>query len=273
MCFSVLMSVYYKERPEYLRLALDSVINQTTPPQEIVLVKDGKLSMTLDETINEYNDRYPGLFTLVSLDKNMGLGIALREGIKVCRYDIIARMDSDDIARSDRFSKQLDVFNENNNIDIVGSSIIEFEDNVNNILAIKKVPINDNEIKKFAKQRNPFNHMTVMYRKKAILKAGNYEPMMLNEDYYLWVKMILNGSKMHNINDNLVYARTGNDMFKRRGGLNYVKYDIVLQKKFLEMGFVNIFVFIKNVLIRSFVRMIPNSLRGYIYINWLRKVN
>ncbi|QXM06678.1 glycosyltransferase [Crassaminicella indica] len=271
MKFSVLMSVYYKENPLYLKKAIDSVINQSEKPNEIVLVKDGKLTDELNTIVNEYIQKYCGLFKIVEFKENKGLGIALKEGVKACKYDIIARMDTDDIAVSNRFEKQLKVLRENEDVDIVGSYIEEFEGDIHNILSIRKVPVNDREIKKYAKRRNPFNHMTVMYRKKAVIDAGNYQPSLWNEDYYLWVRMIMNDSKMYNIPECLVYARTGASMFERRGGMKYVQVDIQLQKKFLDMGFISFNKFLSNIILRTSVRIIPNKLRGWVYKNLLRK--
>lgn len=271
MCFSVLMSVYYKENPAWLKEALNSVLCQTIKPSEIVLVKDGALTKELDRTIDEFTIENPSLFKIISFEKNMGLGVALREGVQACKNDIIARMDTDDIAKLDRFEKQLNVLKESPHIDIVGSYIIEFEGNIDNVLAERRVPTDDIEIKKYSKRRNPFNHMTVMYRKKAVLKAGNYQHFLWNEDYYLWVRMILNGSKMYNIPEYLGYARTGRQMFERRGGIKYIRQELDLQREFLELGFINIYEYLTNILIRSTIRLLPNSLRGMVYLHFFRR--
>lgn len=270
MKFSVLMSVYFKEDPQYLKLSINSIVNQTILPNEIVIVKDGKLTKKLDEVIDTYSEKYKNLFKCIQLRENRGLGIALREGVKACSYDVIARMDSDDIAKKDRFEKQIKVLKEDNSIDVVGSYIKEFGGSVNNVLSIRRVPLSDREIKKYAKRRNPFNHVTVMYKKKVILDVGNYQPFLWNEDYYLWIRMILHGSKMHNIAESLVYARTGDNMFARRGGIRYARVDVDLQKEYLKLGFINIYEFITNIFIRTLVRIIPNKLRGWIYVNLLR---
>ncbi|TYR72622.1 glycosyltransferase [Rossellomorea vietnamensis] len=270
MKFSVLMSVYFKENPLYLEDSLESVVKQSVVPTEIVLVKDGELTKELDDIINHYITNYPSLFKILEFKQNQGLGIALKEGVKACNYDIIARMDTDDIAVSNRFEKQLNIFKLNKEIDIVGSNITEFDKNPENIISIKRVPISDNEIKKYAKRRNPFNHMTVMFRKKAVIDSGNYMPFPLNEDYYLWIRMILNNSKMYNINESLVYARAGSNMFERRGGKGYFYTDIKLQKEYLDLGFINLYEFITNISMRAPVRILPNKMRGWIYMTFLR---
>lgn len=268
--FSVLMSVYYKEKAEYLEQALSSIINQTIKPNEIIIVKDGKLGLDLEVVIDKYKNNYPNIFKILELKTNQGLGKALRYGVENSNYEIIARMDSDDIAREDRFEKQLSLMLEDKSLDIVGSIISEFENDIENVLAIRNVPITNEEIKKYSKKRNPFNHMTVMYKKQAVIDCGNYIDCLWNEDYYLWVRMIMNGCKMQNINESLVYARIGNDMFERRGGIKYALRDISLQVEYLKIGFINIYQCLFNILSRTFVRILPNKLRRILYIKLLR---
>lgn len=270
MKFSVLMSVYHKENPEFLKEAIDSVINQTVQPTEIVIVKDGKLTKELDDVIDMHIKDNEGLFNILELETNCGLGVALSKGINACKYDIIARMDSDDISNKYRFEKQLDIFKKNTKVDIVGSNIAEFMDDVNIICSERKVPENNDDIIKFAKKRCPFNHMTVMYKKQAVLDAGNYIKFESLEDYYLWARMLKNGCYALNIQENLVYARIGNGMFKRRSGLGYVKSEIKLQKQFKSLGFINNFELGFNILSRMLVRIIPNNMREIIYFKLLR---
>lgn len=270
MKISVLISIYFKENPIYFKAAIESIINQTYRPSEIVIVKDGDLTEELDEVINYYNLKYEGLFNIVCLEENKGLGIALNEGIKACKYDVIARMDGDDICVKDRFEKQINYLKENKQIDIVGSYISEFDKAIENIISTKKVPISNEEIYAYAKKRNPFNHMTVMFRKYAVINAGNYKDFKWNEDYYLWVRMLNKGIKAHNIPEILVHARTGDAMFERRGGKEYCKVEYRLQKEYLRLGFITKKEFLLNVLLRSFVRLIPNKVRRYIYTRFLR---
>lgn len=266
--FSVLMSVYAKENPKFLRLAIESTINQSIKPNEIVIVKDGKLTLELDEVINDFKRNNKELINIVELKKNVGLGLALREGVNRCKYDIIARMDSDDICKYDRFEVQLQAIK--NNIDIVGSYIDEFEGNENNIISTRKVPLEKLDIYKYAKSRNPFNHQTVMFKKSAVLKVGNYKEFLWNEDYYLWMRMINENLNMINIPKSLVLVRTGKELFARRGGFKYAIVDFKLQKEFLSMKFINFNEFLKNCVLRISVRIIPNSLRKQIYLKLLR---
>lgn len=269
--FSVLMSVYCKEKSEFLKLALQSVLDQTVKPSEIVIIKDGKLTEELDNTISAFVKKNEELFTVVQLEKNEGLGIALAKGVELCKYDLIARMDSDDISKNNRFEKQIKVFEENPDVDVVGSCIDEFYEDYDKCISKRNVPENHVDIINYAKSRNPFNHMTVMFKKKSVLNAGNYLPFMWNEDYFLWVRMILNDSKLFNIQESLVYARTGDEMFARRGGMRYAIQDVKLQKEFYSLGFVNNIEFLINSLRRSAVRLLPNRLRKNLYLKLLRK--
>ena len=267
--FSVLLSIYYKERPDFLRQSLDSLFSQTLLPTEVVLVKDGPLTKTLDIIIEEYSKRYLQL-KIVSLSVNQGLGKALNEGLKYCSYDLVARMDTDDIAKPNRFEKQLKVFNNHPDIDIVSSWIDEFEGDTNHILSIRKLPEYHKEIYKFAKKRNPINHPAVMFRKSSVLAAGGYKHFPLFEEYYLWVRMLMNGAKFYNIQESLLYFRSSSDMFKRRGGINYALMELKFEQELLRIKFIDKSIFIKNILIRFISRLIPNKLRTIIYKHLLR---
>lgn len=230
MEFSVLMSVYYKENPEYLKLSLDSVIKQTVPAAEIVLIKDGPLTKELDDIINQYGDKYAGLFRVFSLEENVGLGKALNYGVQCCKYDLIARMDTDDIAVPNRFELQIKEFIKDNELVLCGAQIAEFEDNPQVINGYRKVPLTQKEIIKFSKKRNPFNHMTVMFRKQAILDAGKYQEMPYFEDYWLWIRILQKRYVVKNIDKILVNVRAGAEMLDRRGGLSYARASYIFLK-------------------------------------------
>ena len=263
--FSVLMSLYIKEKPEFLNEAIESIINQTVKPSEILIVYDGPVTDELDSVVKKYDAQNPGLFTILRNKENKGLGLALADGIPRCKYDLIARMDTDDISRSDRFEKQLKVFVDNSQIDICGSHILEFEDNKKNIVAQRKVPLTNSEIREYQKKRDGFNHMTVMYKKKSVLDAGNYQTCLLMEDTLLWANMFMNGAKGMNIDESLVYARIGSDMYERRGGLDYFKKYKEGRKRIYKTGFISKFDYYETLLIQLIVAILPNQIRGFIF--------
>ena len=271
MKFSVLMSIYCKEEPKYFIEALESIVNQTLFPDEIVLVKDGPLTPELEEVAEQFASRYPELFKIHKLEKNMGLGIALREGVKACSHSLIARMDTDDLCLPERFEKQVKRFELDEELDILGTFAKEFSGKCENVTGFRNLPIAAESIKNYAQRRNPFNHMTVMYRRDAVLRAGNYQPSKWNEDYYLWARMLMNGAIGENIPEHLVLVRAGENMFMRRGGLKYAISDCRLQKKFLGMGFVTKKKFISNCILRISIRLLPNGLRSRFYGSFLRK--
>lgn len=271
MHFSVLMSVYIKERPEFLKEAIDSMLNQTLKPNEIVIVLDGQLTSELYGLLDEYKKGFPELFKFVQLEQNMGLGKALEIGIHECSHDLIARMDSDDICHPERFEKQINFMKNNPDVKVLGSWIGEFEKDPKKIESIRKVPSSYEEIKQYAKTRSPLNHMTVVYWKEAVLSSGNYQTLLWNEDYFLWARMLNNNIKIMNIPEILVYARAGADMFNRRGGLKYFNKEVELQTEFLKMNFIDKKTYVMNIFTRGAVRVLPNSVRGFIYKQLLRK--
>lgn len=267
--FSVLLSLYIKEQPSYLRQSFNSLFSQRFLPSEIILVKDGMLTPELDAVVSNYVQRYP-ILKVVALKENQGLGKALNEGLKHCSYDLVARMDTDDIAKPDRFEKQLAIFREHPEIDVVGAWIDEFEGEVSNVLSMRKVPEQHENILRFAKGRCPVNHPVVMFRKSAVLKAGGYKHFPLFEDYYLWVRMLMNGARFYNIQESLLFFRFSPDMFRRRGGWRYAVTEVRLQTLFYKMGFIGFFSLLKNVCIRLVTRLLPNGLRSLLYKRLIR---
>lgn len=266
--FSVLLSLYYKESPAFLRQSLDSIFRQTLLPSEVILVKDGPLTAKLDETIEEYALRYPQL-KIIPLAKNGGLGKALNEGLKYCSYDLVARMDTDDISKPDRFEKQIKIFQEHPELDVVGAWIEEFEGDTSKVTSIRKLPEQPNEIYEYGKKRSPINHPCVMYRKSAVLRVGGYHKFP--EDYYLWGYMLKAGCKFYNIQESLLYFRFSRNVFRRRGGWSYAMKELALQCELLRIGYINYRRFVLNVMIRFTTRMMPNRMREIFYKRMLRK--
>ncbi len=269
--FSVLMSVYYKESPDNLIECFESLLRQTQPANEWVLVLDGPLTLELDKVIQEYVSKYPKLIKIVALEKNVGLGLALREGVCHCSHDYIARMDTDDICVNTRFEKQIEFLETHSDVDICGGQIAEFEGSVENVIAIRKVPLEDDKIKKYQRTRCAFNHVTVFFKKQAVLSAGNYENAPLTEDDMLWARMILANKKMANLPEILVYVRVGRDMIKRRGGLAYYRKYRASRKKIFKLGFMSYCEYKRALRAQFLVCLMPAKLRKFVFYKLLRE--
>ena len=269
-CFSVLMAVYKKEQPLFFNEALRSVFEQSLIPNEVVLVKDGPLTEELEQIIVDFSSKNEQL-KVITLEKNQGLGEALRIGLNACSFDLVARMDSDDICKPYRFEKQIAFLKEHKEITIVGSWIEEFSDCKEEIEAIRELPQEDKQLKIFMKWRNPFNHMTVMFRKKDILAVGGYQPFYLLEDYYLWNRLANANYYFANIGESLLWARGGYTMLERRGGWKYVVSESKLLKFMYRSGRINIVELGANLMMKSIIRLIGKHLRHTIYTFFLRK--
>lgn len=269
--YSILMSVYYKENPEWLRQSIESMLNQTVRTNDFVIIKDGKLTEKLDKIISEYCEKYPDIFHVIELEKNVGLGPALAIGIKECKNELIARMDSDDISVKERCEKELKKFGENPKLDIVGSSIAEFIDNINNVQAYRILPESDEEIKKYARRRNPFGHPSVMFKKSKVLEAGNYRSYYLCEDYDMWIRMIEKKAQCYNFQEILVYMRIGEDFYKRRGGIKYLKSILKFKKEQYKKGFFSRKDYIISAGTSTVICLMPNKIRDLFYKKVLRK--
>ncbi|NOR55353.1 MAG: glycosyltransferase [Sulfurovum sp.] len=257
MKFSVLISVYHKESPLFLEEALASMENQTLAANEIVLVKDGPLTAELDTVIDKYTKVSKTSYIIVVLEQNVGLGEALNEGMRHCNYEWIARMDTDDIALPHRFEVQTSHLSKNPKIDILGSWICEFDTDATECEKERKVPASHEDIMNFSKYRNPLNHMTVFFRKDAVLESGGYQPMNGFEDYYLWMRMLMCGKQFANIPKVLLKARTGREMIVRRQGWKYMKNEVALEKAAYKIGFWSKFDVFRNVFTRILPRVLP----------------
>lgn len=265
--YSVLMSLYKKEKPEYLRLAIDSMLNQTVKPDEIVLVEDGPLTDELYAVLDEYGDK----LTRVRNEKNLGLGLALNVGLRACRNELVARMDTDDISKPERCEEQLQYFEQHPETDIVGGDIAEFIGDESNIVGKRVVPQSNEEIREYMKKRCALNHVSVMYKKSSVQTAGGYQDWFWNEDYYLWIRMWLNGAVFGNTGTVLVNVRTGKEMYQRRGGKKYFKSEKGLQDYMLEHKMINRTTYLENVAKRFIVqKMLPNSVRGWVFRKFAR---
>ena len=262
--FSVLISVYYKEIPRYLDRALQSITDdQILKPNEIVLIKDGPLTKELDEVIGKFKRKYPNLFKIVTLEKNYGLGKALNVGLENCTYELVARMDGDDISKPERFKKQIEIFQKNPKLDIVGSWIDEFieRDEEITVRSIRKVPETSEEIYQKLKSICAFNHPTVMYRKSKIIEVGSYLQEFVLEDYYLWIRLAMSGANMYNLQESLLNFRITEGTSKRRGGFKLLKSDIKFQKKLYKLSFIDKIEVLGNLVKYFIYRLLPNNFR------------
>lgn len=268
--YSVLMSVYYKENPDFLRTSMDSIWKQTIPTDDFVLVCDGPLNDDLNRVIEEMERQYPKAFHVVRIANNVGLGKALNYGIKFCKYNLVARMDSDDISRPDRCEKQLKVFFSRPDVSIVSGIVQEFTDEPGCIDAERILPETHKDIVEFAKKRNPFNHPCVMYKKDAVTIAGGYQDFFLLEDYYLWVRMIQKGFIGYNLQEPLLWMRAGSEMYKRRAGWEYAKSQKALFKYMKESEFIGTGQYVRSVAIRTLSSVMPNKLREFLFKTVMR---
>ena len=269
--YSVLMSVYHKENAEYLRTAMDSIWNQTIRTDDFVLVCDGPLNDELDAVIEKMEKEHPDTLHVVRLEKNGGLGNALNVGIKECKHELVARMDSDDISRQDRCERQLKVFQEHPDISVVSGIVEEFTTSTSEIEARRVPPETQNEIVQFAKKRNPFNHPCVMYKKSAVEAAGGYQDFYLLEDYYLWIRMLQKGITGYNLQEPLLWMRAGSDMYKRRAGWKYAMSQKALFKYMKDSGFISGSQYVQSVAVRTASSLTPNWLREFMFKTVMRK--
>lgn len=273
MKFSVLMSVYKNDNPDFLRLSLESIYDkQTSKPDEIVVVFDGPLTEKLYDTLSDFRKGKEDIVFYYPQEINKGLGEALKIGTEKCTGDYIFRMDSDDISDEFRFEKQISYIKLHPEIDVLGSNITEFNDSIcENDLRERICPINHEDIANMAKSRNPMNHVTVCIKKSSLLNCGGYESLQLLEDYYLWVKMIISGYKFANLNESLVFVRVGTDFANKRGTKVRIEGWKNIQIYMVEKKFISKFKARKNILnIYTFIYC-PNFIRNFLYKRLLRK--
>lgn len=263
MDFSVLMSVYDREVPEYLDQCFESMKVQTLKAAEIILVVDGPLNSSLLGVIEKWESCLP--IKKLLLDRNVGLGKALSLGIQQCSNELVLRMDTDDICREDRFEKQVRYMESHPELMILGSNVMEFDPKSGGDMGPRSVPSADSDIRRWMKYRNPFNHMSVAYKKSAVMNAGGYLHLKYMEDYYLWLRMMSEGYSGANLEDCLVRARTGIDMLTRRRGVEYVKSELELFRIKLNLGITGrvegFFIFA----VRALIRMLPIVGVGFLY--------
>ncbi|MGJ8454521.1 glycosyltransferase [Pseudothermotoga sp. U03pept] len=268
--FTVLMSVYHKEKPQYLKEAVLSVMKNTILPNEVIIVEDGPLTNELYSILDEMQRNF-SCIKRIKLSENVGLAKALNTGINVASNELIARMDTDDICVPDRFERQLKFLSMNSNVDVLGGQIIEFDESMSKGITRRFVPKSHEEIVSFAERRNPINHMTVVYKKSVIESVGGYRPIHYFEDYDLWVRLILHGATFANLPDVLVHVRAGDSLFSRRGGLKYARCEINFLIELYRLGFLSFADLFVGILSRTAIRLMPNRVRKLFYKTFLRK--
>ncbi len=272
MEYSFLTSIYRNTNVDEMKECVFSMLNQTLSPEQIVIVIDGEIESDLHDYVYGLKEAQPSLFAICPLEKNSGLGIALREGMKQCRNELIARIDTDDICVLDRCEKQVKFMVEHPEVGALGTNIAEFVDNRDNIVAYRNVPETHEEICKYMKKRCPLNHMTVMLRKSEVIKAGEYQHWHYNEDSYLWARMFLADCKFYNIQEILVYARVDVDTYRRRGGYKYYKSERDLFKFMKRNKIINGLEYFANKSIRFIIQVLmPNRLRQFVFVKFMRK--
>lgn len=272
MKYSVLMSVYYKERPDYLRESIDSMLKQTIFPNEFIIIKDGPLTEELDSVINHYISNHPGLFTIICNGKNLGLGPSLAKGVLASKNEYIARMDSDDYSSPDRCEKLLNLLEDDQSLGIVGCYESEFIDTVNNVVSIHRVPETNEAIKRFMRRRCAILHPTVIYKQSEVLRSGNYHDVHMYEDYDLFARMVLEHNvKSYNLQESLYYIRVSDDFFKRRGGTKYAKTVLKFKWNMLKKGYMTPMDFCISGVGQAIISVAPNTIRTVFYNKFLRK--
>jgi len=264
------MSIYSGDNPEYLDMAVESIVNQTKPPDEIILVKDGPLTKELFQVIQRWQEKLGGLFKVVPLPENGGLGVALQEGLRACSYGIVARMDADDISCPERLEKQLRFLQDNPDIAVVSSWMGCFEDNPDEIIFVRQMPQTHEDISRIARFRNPVFHAPAMFRRSEVEAVGGYSQLERNQDYHLWARMLLNGSKITCISEPLYKVRCNSNFFKRRAGFRHMISMIKLQKEFLKMGFISFPQFLFNISTRIPTCILPARVTRFLRTRLLK---
>ena len=271
MRLSVAISVYLQSSASQFREAMDSILQQTVPADEIILVADGPISDALKKDLLAYQQKIKELHTIF-LEENQSLGMAMRIAVEKAKGKYIARMDSDDICEPNRFELQLKYLESHPEVSVVGGIISEFMDGTQETVGQRIPPMEDAEIKKYMRSRNGMNHVTVMFNREKLIEAGNYEPFYSLEDYYLWCRMMMHDCVFANIPEVLVKVRVSKEMYNRRGGCRYYKMECALFKFMKDNQLIGTGRFVYNLAIRGIVQfLLPTNIRRLIYQKFLRR--
>ncbi len=261
--FSVVMPVYIKDQPEWFEQAIESILSQTLMSDDIVIVADGPLTDELEKSLDKYKSEN---ISIVTIGKNQGLSNALNVGLANAKYDLVARMDSDDIAVKNRFELQIAEFVKNDGIGILGGQIAEFIDDPDEIVSYRKVPIMHDDIKMFARRRSPFNHPTVMYKKSVIQKIGGYDVGVARiEDYDLWLRALNSGVICANIDTVLLKYRHTKDALLRRKTFRSFKNHMIVRAKFLSRNHISFVDFCYGIITQSVLFVLPTNVASRVF--------
>jgi len=267
--FCVLMALYHGDKPALFEAAVRSIFLNTVLPNQFIVVIDGPIPAQLESVVQALQKEYP-LIEFIYLPKNLGLAQALNTGLSHIRYPWVVRADSDDVNLPQRFEALATALNQHPQWQLFSSAILELDEN-NQPMTLREVPCSEEEIRQFAKRRNPFNHMAVAYRLDAVLACGGYPNIFLKEDYALWCLFLARKIPVGNLKEVLVHASAGMNMFRRRGGWRYAKSEWQMQNLLVKSGLKGRVQALIDGLLRAVFFLIPSSLRGYLYVHLLRR--
>ncbi len=259
------MTIYKKDDPEFARVGIDSMLAQTYRTDDFVLICDGEMTQELDAVIDGYESEHPDIFRVIRLPQNIGLGAALRQGVPLCKNELIARMDNDDIAKPERCEREVTYLLEHPDCALVGAHMNEFDTDPENPIREKRVPVGFEQIKKYARRRNPFNHSTVMFRKTAVLGAGNYSEMRTNQDVELWVRMLNSGYRCDNLDEILVDFRFDGNTLQRRKEWKNSKLMIQVWRQFRKNGYCSYWDYFVVTGVQIAIYIMPKRLLNWVY--------
>ena len=265
--FTVILPIYKKVEYKVFRKSFESLINQTLQPNEIIIIFDGPVKNNIKDYLIGKVKVYKWI-KIINFSTNRGLGVVLKTAIKRSLYPYIARCDADDISTPNRFELQIKFLMKNKNIDVLGSNINEVSNY--NLISKKKVHEFHQSICNNIFYRNPINHSSVIFKKKTILDSGNYENVQYFEDYFLWIKVFLKGGKFHNLQEYLVNMNVDNNFFKRRSGLNYLKFYYNFVKILKYRNIITWKIFLFNLMVRTSVILMPILIIKKMYKFFLR---
>lgn len=269
--YSVLMSVYFRENPEEFEACIRSMLAQTVATNDFVIVCDGPLTEELDEILERFDREYPEIFQIVRLKENVGIGNAANIGLRYCRNDLVAKMDADDLSVPERCEWQLKRFAECPELMVLGGHIEEFSQDPGKPFAIRSVPLSNGEIRSFARRRQPFNNMTVMYRRSAVLAVGGYRDFRRSEDFDLYLRLLLKGYYAENLDKVLVKARVNENAFRRRGSWGTLKGCARSRWYSYRQGYASLLDVGICVAGEAFIMISPHGVKKFIYSHFLRK--